>query len=85
MYISVLPPFVSGTMCTLDALKPKEELALLELELHTDSGKQLCGCWQSNLGPVEEQPVFLTISSAISGVLNHLGRPLSLPITLFFQ
>lgn len=42
-------------------------------------------CWESNLGPVEEQPVLLTISSVISGVLNHLGRPLSLSTTLFFQ
>ena len=26
----------------------------------TDSGELLCGCWESNLDPLEEQPVFLT-------------------------
>ena len=51
---SVLPPFVSGTMCTLDALKPKEELALLELELQTavnsyvGAGNQTWVLWKSN-------------------------------------
>jgi hypothetical protein len=36
----------------------------LELELQkvvTDSYELLCGCWELNLGPLEEQPVLLTL------------------------
>jgi hypothetical protein len=36
----------------------------LKLELCTDCCKQLCGCWELNAGPLEEQQVFVFISPA---------------------
>jgi hypothetical protein len=35
----------------------------------TDDCEPLCGCWELNLGPMEEQPVFLTAESS----LQHLN------------
>jgi hypothetical protein len=31
----------------------------------TDGGNLLCGCWESNLGLLEEQPMLLTIESSL--------------------
>lgn len=31
----------------------------------SDGFKQPCGCWELNLAPLEEQPVFLTIKSTL--------------------
>ena len=37
----------------------------------TDSCELLCGCWELNLGPLEEQPVLLTAEPSLS-VLDSL-------------
>lgn len=35
-------------------------------ELALDSGELLCGCWELNLSPLEEEPVLLTTEPYLS-------------------
>ena len=37
----------------------------------TDSCELSCGCWELNLGPLEEQPVLLTIEPSL---IEPLGK-----------
>jgi hypothetical protein len=37
----------------------------LELELPTVSSELLYGCWESNLDPLEEEPVLLTAEPSV--------------------
>jgi hypothetical protein len=43
----------------------------------TDGCKPPCGCWELDLGPLEEQPVLLTA--------EHLSSPLSKNFKEMFQ
>lgn len=49
-------------MCTVHAQTRRGPWILLELELEVAVS---CGCWESNAGPLEEQPVFLTVGISL--------------------
>lgn len=40
----------------------------------TDSYELPWGCWELNPGPLEEQPVLLTVSHLSSPLRNHLNK-----------
>lgn len=48
-------------------LVPEEvnSLELLELELQMAMTRPPCGCWELNVGPLEEQPVLSAVEPAL--------------------
>lgn len=72
------------TMCIhcWESLKVLDPLKLMTSEV-TDGCKPLCWCWEPNLGPLEEQPVFFTAEPFLPLLLSHFYSPFSPPLGCF--
>jgi len=51
-------------MCTWCPQRPEEGIGVPRATV-TDGYKPPCGCWESNLSPLEEQPVLLTFELSL--------------------
>ena len=61
------------------ACSGQQEAALDLEELDTDSCELPCGCWESNQGPLEEQPSLVTTEPPLQSPLLCLEQPGNAP------